>query len=516
MRRRAYPIVLLVFVMTGASAVAASCSATKKPTDFSVGGGGSGGTGDVGGMGGLGGMNMSSSSGEGGVFIMPDASDDSPADVFMDPCGSKCGPKELCDAEHLGLDDDCDNLVDEDCPCSAGQAHFCFKGDPSFHGAMGCFDGTEKCSENGFWGDCVGGVHVADNCFANNMSNCHPITATPFQNVDLKDGTGSFSQNAVAGTETWSVVCPLGVNPCPGVTGQFPPDDYKPLQSGEYTVTYTKGVPGGGTDSCTYPLFVGAPGLRVELQWEHDLGGDGVDLDLHVHRPQNTLPWSITGSPQDCTWSNCVFDDFESGNPDAPKWFKDPPMFMPPDPVNWWLDPVFEKNTCYFAPRGVGADWQALGQGCHNPRLDLDNITCDPLEQDPDSFDFCAPENVNIDYPPQNDWTRISAHYYSSHGETYAVHPTLKIFCDGALAAELGPTGYYDPPTAVTFEPYDGEGSSDQNRFWMVADVAFKKTACSSGCVVKPIYSDPVGKTPFFTFATAAESNFGPPYPPPP
>src|SRR6185436_18439117 len=115
-----------------------------------------------------------------------------------------------------------------------------------------------------------------------------------------------------------------------------------------------------------------------------------------------------------------------------------------PDPVNWYLDPTFAKNTCYFAPRGVGDEWQALGQGCHNPRLDLDDITCDPSISDPNDFDFCAPENVNVDFPPKSVWTRVAAHYYSSHGFSYAVHPTVKIFCDGALAAELGPTGYYD------------------------------------------------------------------------
>jgi hypothetical protein len=234
-----------------------------------------------------------------------------------------------------------------------------------------------------------------------------------------------------------------------------------------------------------------------------------------VHEPGNSAEgWSISGSPQDCTWSNCVFEDFEGGNADAPSWFNG--GVAPPDPVNWFLDPVLEKNTCYFAPRGVGEQWQFLGQGCHNPRLDLDNITCDPTVTDPNDLDFCAPENVNIDFPPKKAWTRVSAHYYSSHGLDYDVHPTVKIFCDGALAAELGPGGYYDPASPVTFAPYDGAGNSDENRFWMVADVAFKDSKCSSGCVVKPLYSDPAAKTPFLTFASAAEAKFGPPMPPPP
>ncbi|HZF56687.1 MAG TPA: hypothetical protein VE093_49065, partial [Polyangiaceae bacterium] len=516
MRRRYSPLFFLVCASVTGAGAASSCSATGDPNEFppvvttsATGAGGVGGGGGKGGTGGAGGMG-----GEGGLFAVPDAGSDAEAGVLMNPCGTQCGPKELCDDDHLGLDDDCDTLVDEDCPCNSGEAHPCFKGDPSYHGAMGCFDGNMSCTENGFWGPCLGGVHAAEGCFANDTSLCHPLTATPFQDVNLKEGTGDFSLNAAPGSEAWTVTCPAGVDPCPGVLGQSPADDFKPLQSGEYTVTYTKEVPGGGTDACSYPLFVGAPGLRVELQWEHNLGGEGVDLDLHVHQPNTTQPWSVSGAPQDCTWSNCVVDDFANGSAKSPDWFM---AGMPPDPVSWYLDPVFEKNTCYFAPRGVGEEWQKLGLGCHSPRLDLDNITCDPSIQDVNNTKFCAPENVNIDVPPKNEWTRIGVSYYSAHGKEYDVHPTVKIFCNGALAATLGPAGYYDPESPVTFAPYDGLGSSDENRFWLVADVAFKESKCGAvSCVVKPVYSDPASKTPFLTVGFGAAQSFGPPYPPPP
>src|SRR5262249_27603658 len=32
-----------------------------------------------------------------------------------DPCAPICGPIELCDSDHLGLDDNCDGVVDEGC-----------------------------------------------------------------------------------------------------------------------------------------------------------------------------------------------------------------------------------------------------------------------------------------------------------------------------------------------------------------------------------------------------------------
>lgn len=253
------------------------------------------------------------------------------------------------------------------------------------------------------------GVHAAppENCFTNDTSSCHAISATPFADVHLKTGTGNFSANAVPGSELWTVACPEGVSPCPGVSGMAPQDEFKPLQSGEYTVTYTKVVEGHGTQPCTYPLFVGAPGLRVELTWEHTELDQGVDLDLHVHQPNSTNPWGITpGRPEDCSWSNCTVEKFSPDpDPTAPQWFDD--TATPPMPVNWWLDPVEARNTCYYAPRGVGAAWKKQGLGCHNPRLDLDNVKCDVTKTDPNDPDFCAPENINIDFPPTEKWTRI-------------------------------------------------------------------------------------------------------------
>jgi hypothetical protein len=130
---------------------------------------------------------------------------------------------------------------------------------------------------------------------------------------------------------------------------------------------------------------------------------------------------------------------------------------------------------------------------------------------------FCTPENINIDFPPKGKWTRIGVHYYYNQGHHYDVHPEIKIFCNGALAADLGPAGYYDPETPVTFESFDGT-EIGSNRFWVVADVAFTDDKCGkSFCTVKPVYADPAQKTPFFTIDTAAtNSGWAPPYPPAP
>ena len=49
------------------------------------------------------------------------------------------------------------------------------------------------------------------------------------------------------------------------------------------------------------------------------------------------------------------------------------------------------------------------------------------------------------------------------------------------------------------------------------ADVAFVDSECGTkGCVVKPLYADPVAKTPVLMIDAAAEQSFGPDYPPAP
>jgi hypothetical protein len=261
---------------------------------------------------------------------------------------------------------------------------------------------------------------------------------------------------------------------------------------------------------------VAAPGLRVELSWEHTASDLGVDLDLHVHQPLDTSPWGISPPvEQDCAWSNCAFNDFEPPQvPGSPAWFASPPA-TPPTPVNWYEAPVAADNTCYGDARGVGQEWQQLGMGCHNPRLDADNVTCDFTVTDPGNPDFCSPEETNIDYPPAMQWIRMAVHYYNNHGLAYDVHPEVKIFCDGSLAGELGPHGYYAPEAAVTFESADGAGPGTGNRFWIVADVRFATDACGRTiCEVAPTYANATVPVPFFSIDNAETMSFDPPYPP--
>ena len=501
-RERQRPLKLGALFILG-SYIAAGCSARARSNTFdrpsldrSSGAGASGG-GDA-----------SASSGA----LFEDAGTDPKPNRGAKPCGSQCGAKELCDPEHLGLDDDCNGSVDEGCPCATGQVHPCFKGDPSYDGKPGCFPGTEYCSELGAWGDCLGGVHATDGCYTDHVA-CHALTTAPFHIVHLKDGTGTFSANAAPGTEHWKVQCPVGVSPCPVPGGANPADVFQALQSGEYTVTYERGNGRSKPLQCTYPLFVGAPGLRVELSWEHAAGDVGVDLDLQVHEPGNIQPWSFQATT-DCLFSNCTAAAF---GPDAgaygPEWF--PADAAAPNPAAWSLDPDWGNNTCYNAPRGIGDAWKTIGMGCHNPRLDLDNVQCDPNVFDVKNPLFCAPENINIDVPPKDVWTRIGVHYFSNHLLAYDVHPIVKVFCGGKLSAELGNHGYFKPEAPVTFTAAEGSGTNVGNAFWLVADVAFPEPTCQVGhCVVHPVYADANQRTPLVDNDIHATLAFGPAYPP--
>jgi hypothetical protein len=212
----------------------------------------------------------------------------------------------------------------------------------------------------------------------------------------------------------------------------------------------------------------------------------------------------------DCAWDNCTVGSLTPWFPDpfGPEWFTG---VAPPDPVGWYLDPVLEKNTCYFAPRGMGAQWQVFNAGCHNPRLDLDNISCDSTITNVNDDSFCAPENINVDYPPKSQWFRIGVHYFYNAGKTYDVHPRVRIFCDAALVAELGPQGYSEP---VTFTPADG-ASPSENRFWLAADVRFLDDPCvSQKCEVKPLFYDEAAQSALLTTVPMVQQSYGPPYAP--
>ncbi|HEY4121169.1 MAG TPA: hypothetical protein VGM56_25065 [Byssovorax sp.] len=379
-----------------------------------------------------------------------------------------------------------------------------------YRDAPGCFEGVETCQDDGLWGPCEGGVQPAQQCYLDDQTACHALTAMPFTQRDLHDGLGQFDVGVDANSEVFTIACPSGVTPClPARTG----GKFAAFQSGEYDVTY-QATRMGQPISCTYPFIVGIGGLRVELTWEHPLNdsANGVDLDLHLHQPGDTRPWKLDGGKVDCGFANCAASAFTPPSGTSPSWFADPPA-APPQAVNWWNDPSPGGNNCYTAPAGEGQTWRQYGMGCHNPRLESDVITCDPTITTPANTNICRPETIAIDYPPPDTWMRVGVLYYSNHGAHYSVHPVVKVFCGGHIAAEIS---QYDMPAGpLTFAPSDGAGGPNQNTFWYAADVRFPTDPCGRGeCEVVPISTSPTTREPYLSTGHVADQDFGPAYPP--
>src|SRR5690242_11925985 len=94
---------------TAGAFVAVGCHASSSPrrdTGAASAAAGAGGGGGDGGAAGSGGGGAPSEPGFGGA-VSP-GEDAGVVDGAVNPCGTECGPEELCDVGHLGLDDDCD------------------------------------------------------------------------------------------------------------------------------------------------------------------------------------------------------------------------------------------------------------------------------------------------------------------------------------------------------------------------------------------------------------------------
>ncbi|MBW1811347.1 MAG: fibronectin type III domain-containing protein, partial [Deltaproteobacteria bacterium] len=98
----------------------------------------------------------------------------------------------LCD----DLDNDCDGLTDEDCPCVQGETKDC-----SFNEGE-CVAGTQVCDQNGVWGVCSGVLPSDEEC--DGLDNdCNTV-------VDDLDGPACPLQNGV---------CVDSTQPCGGAAG---------------------------------------------------------------------------------------------------------------------------------------------------------------------------------------------------------------------------------------------------------------------------------------------------------
>lgn len=426
------------------------------------------------------------------ISIYPDASTD-PGD------GGMCGVSTVCpnpvengcnpgggDTCGDGLDNDCDGQIDENCVCIAGSVQSCFNGPPGKDGVGACQRGMQTCTGSGEftqWGPCEGGIapgnevcdgldNSCNGCVDDDPECCIVDLNCPGPG-DLPDGV-PFAPYVINGTDfynmpvtswSWEVTggpCDQLLDSTTGnvsytLSGQNTDTlVFTPTLSGDYTVTLTIVAASGEVLECTFIIHIGGPGLRVELCW--DTTGT-ADIDLHVHNSGTTTPWfttTPTGStvnPDDCYYRNCKGTVFG-------------------ERVDWGpAYPTSPLTECQNGPDGP--DWISYG-ACHNPRLDVDNISTAGI-----------PENINVDNPLDGATYRTMVHYYGGSATT---HPLVNIYCGGTLLGTYGQA----PDTVSGF---NGGGGFGGGPMWRVVDTTTHVDAMgdTTGCTLTPL--NPPGMT---------------------
>ncbi len=238
--------------------------------------------------------------------------------------------------------------------------------------------------------------------------------------------------------------------------------------SGDYLVKGEFDI-GSQHYECTVKVQVRAPGLRAEACWSPMPN----DLDLHVARLQNPTACSNTGHGwfktcnDDETGDDCYFSS-SSGC----RGFDN-------SPSTWGYERSPFASCHGWGSRRGGSD------GCDNPRLDSDNITCDTSETDPaDTTSFCAAENINIDAPGDGDRFAIGVHGFTI--DSSEVRPHVNIYCNGERRLALG----YDPTSGQNFPVMKVGGTADGGDMWEAAIVEWSDDgAGNTDCTITPVSS---------------------------
>jgi hypothetical protein len=260
---------------------------------------------------------------------------------------------------------------------------------------------------------------------------------------------------------------------------------------------------------CTQVVKVRAPGLRVELCWpEVGPSSNDNDVDLHLTRLQGNPAgdgkhgWFTTAgnapNADDCYYSPnsaCGNRTNGAGSQTTPGWFADEVTDEPGGVgvCHGWGSRRFDGSTPGTSPRP-----------CTSPRLDRDNIACNPSVEDPNypekdpgqigevTDNFCGPENINVDAKvlKMGDRFGIGVQCYNcvagANGAPDAkpAHPRVNIYCDGELKLGFG----YDPSKPAGSEQYPAlwtEGQTYNGSLWSVAQVTWNGSG-DNPCTITP------------------------------
>ena len=258
-----------------------------------------------------------------------------------------------------GIDDDCDGMIDEGCPCKAGETQACFSGKPKQRWVGTCADGVQTCrvimrggEAVGQWGECKGEILPKKDLCDNADNNCNGcadegLCCSPKINCNYKiENALPFVDKIIDGTKiyeyydsdkvTWEWTMSKG--PCDTVLGKtsFTTKAAKTLEglegdgeetdvvsgvgfsqfkvnfklSGNYTLHLKITRENGEIYECEWKLKVESNGLRVELCWD-TTGPAGTDIDLHLGKNGVTTAWGNIYNTTDnlaCYYMNCKYD----------------------------------------------------------------------------------------------------------------------------------------------------------------------------------------------------------------
>lgn len=403
------------------------------------------------------------------------------------------GTAGLCD----GYDNDCNGFVDEGCPCVAGSVQDCFDGPPGRANTGACQHGTQICngsSEFGGWGTCERGIspqaEVCDrldndcNGCVDDREDCPVFIECPGEDdarlpkikpfaLTTLDAAMFYNGNDIA-SYSWKV----GGSPCDQMFAAIPGFDPKKAVlsytltdaqtqkakvqftlSGTYLVTLSITLKSGQVLSCTFPIVVGAGGLRVELCWDKSgppAGSAFVDLDLHLALKNRTSAFfDSQGSDQD-------FYQFTFANQN----------FTQAAGI-WGHAPSPDKNACLTGGLPGSADQiHNLRNNCVNPRLDLDN-------QGNTSTTRYLPENINLDNPRAGERFQVAVDHLSK--KAVRVRALVNVYCAGKLRGS-----FEIDPTKTAFS----DDASAQQELWRVAEIAPVVSAqgVTTDCTVTPLH----------------------------
>jgi hypothetical protein len=159
-----------------------------------------------------------------------------------------------------------------------------------------------------------------------------------------------------------------------------------------------------------------------------------------------------------------------------------------------WGYPRSAPTACH----GWGSKRDPMAD-CDNPRLDQDNISCDPKNPDPMDADgngitgyFCSPENINLDAPKNGEKFAIGVDFYDNGAllgnAPQPPKPHVNVYCNGErkLAFGFDPTAM--PPN--NFPVLRDSGQDITGDMWEVAIVEAKVTGSAlSDCIISPVHS---------------------------